>query len=141
VAGMKTIHALAVDRAGRVFDRNLTYRVTAYSFAGFFSPINNPPAINNANPGSSVPIKFSLSGFRSFDLFATGYPASRPSTCAGVPTGPPVPTVLGPEGFTYDPLLDQYKYVWKTDRNWRGCRLLIVQLKDGTEKQAIFRFQ
>ena len=56
-------------------------------------------------------------------------------------TGPLVPTTLGPDGFTYDPLLDQYKYVWKTDRNWRGCRQLIVRLKDGTEKRANFRFQ
>jgi Tol biopolymer transport system component len=139
--GLKTVHAHAVDRAGHIFDGDLTYRVTAYSFTGFFSPVMNPPAINNINPGATVPIKFSLAGFRSFNLFATGYPASQPITCAGAVTGPLVPTQLGPEGFTYDPLLDQYKYVWKTDRNWRGCRQLIVRLKDGSEKRAYFRFQ
>ena len=137
--GLKTIHAHAVDRAGNVFDSDLTYRVTAYTFTGFFSPINNLPAINDANAGSSVPIKFSLSGFRSLDLFAPGYPATQAmTTCGGALTGPLVPTM--PNGFTYDPLLDQYTYVWKTDRNWRGCRQLIVRLKDGTEKRANFRF-
>ena len=106
--------------------------MTAYTFTGFFSPINNLPAINDANAGSSVPIKFSLSGFRSLDLFAPGYPATQAmTTCGGALTGPLVPTM--PNGFTYDPLLDQYTYVWKTDRNWRGCRQLIVRLKDGTE--------
>ena len=94
------------------------------------------------NPGSTVPIKFSLSGFRGFNLFATGYPASQAMTsCGGALTGPVVPTVLAPEGFTYDPALDQYKYAWKTDRNWRGCRQLIVRFRDGTEKRANFRFQ
>jgi hypothetical protein len=140
--GTKTIHVHAVDRAGHIFDGNLTYQVTAFSFTGFFSPINNLPALNDVNAGSNVPIKFSLSGFRSLNLFAAGYPASQAMTsCGGGVTGPVVPTVLGVEGFTYDPLLDQYKYSWKTDRNWRGCRQLIVRFKDGTEKRANFRFQ
>jgi hypothetical protein len=137
---MKTIHAHAVDRAGHVFDSNLTYRVTAYSFTGFFSPINNLPAVNEANAGSTVPIKFSLSGFRGLNLFAPGYPASQAMTCGGAVSGPLVPTTPN-EAFAYDPLLDQYKYVWKTDRNLRGCRQLIVRLRDGTEKRANFRFQ
>ena len=140
--GTKTIHAHAVDRAGHVFDGNLSYSVTPYTFTGFFSPINNLPAINDANAGSAVPIKFSLSGFRSLNLFAPGYPATQAMTsCGGALTGPLVPTQLGPDGFTYDPLLDRYKYVWKTDRGWSGCRQLIVRFKDGTEKRANFRFK
>jgi hypothetical protein len=142
-AGMHTIHAHAVDRAGHIFDRDLTYTVTAYSFTGFFSPIANPPAMNVANAGNTVPIKFSLAGFRTFNVFAQGYPASQAMNCTtGVLSGPIQPTTLGPEGFTYDPLLDQYKYVWKTDRRWMGtCRKLIVRLRDGSEKRANFRFQ
>ena len=141
--GLHTIDVDAIDRAGNEFIGRLTYRVTPYSFTGFFSPINNLPAVNEANAGSTVPIKFSLSGFRGFDVFATRNPASQAMTrCGGAVTGPVVRTVLGPEGFTYDPLLDQYKYVWKTDRSWRGgCRQLIVRLKDGFEKRANFRFQ
>jgi hypothetical protein len=140
--GTKTIHADAVDRAGHQFYGDLTYRVTAYSFTGFFSPIMNLPAVNVVNAGNTVPIKFSLAGFRSFNLFATGYPASQRMTCGGAVTGPLEPTTLGPEGFTYDPLLDQYKWVWKTDRRWMGtCRQLVVRFRDGTEKRANFRFQ
>jgi hypothetical protein len=140
--GTKTIHAHAVDRAGHVFDSDLTYRVTSYSFTGFFSPIENLPAINDANAGSAVPIKFSLSGFRSLNVFAPGYPATQAMTsCGGALTGPLVPITPGPEGFSYDPLLDQYKDAWKTDGSWRGCRQLIVRFKDGTEKRANFRFK
>ena len=45
------------------------------------------------------------------------------------------------DALTYDPSLDQYKLGWKTDRNWRGCRKLIVRFKDGVEQKANFRFQ
>jgi hypothetical protein len=135
-AGTHTILADAVDRAGHTFHSNLTYVVTTYTFAGFFSPIMNPPALNDVNAGSTVPVKFRLSGFYGFNLFAPRYPATQAlTTCGGAPTGPLVPTTLGSEGFTYDSLLDQYKYSWKTDRAWRGCRQLIVCLRDGTEKK------
>jgi len=139
-AGTKTIHADALDRAGHEFHGDLTYTVTAYSFTGFFPPISNLPTLNVANAGNSIPIKFSLSGFRGFNLFAQGYPASQAMTCAGVLTGP-VQQVAA-DGFTYETLLDQYKYIWRTDRRWMGtCRQLIVRFRDGTEKRANFRFQ
>ena len=111
--GLKTIHAHAVDRAGNVFDSDLTYRVTAYTFTGFFSPINNLPAINDANAGSSVPIKLSS-------------PASAASTCytwilsgdgGDATTLQRADALTGPlrtshaDGFTSDPLFDQYTYV------------------------------
>ena len=141
-AGPTTIHVHAEDRAGHIFDAYPTYTVTAYSFTGFFSPIMNLPTLNNVNAGSTVPIKFSLAGFRGFNLFASGYPASQAMTCAGVVTGPLQRNTLGPDGFVYDPLLDQYRWHWKTDRNWRGtCRKLVVRLADGSEKRANFRFQ
>ena len=115
--------------------------MTAYTFTGFFSPIDNLPTLNVANAGNSVPIKFSLAGFRGLNLFAPGYPASQPMTCQAAFSGPLEQIALGPEGFTYDPLLDQYKYVWKTDQSWKGtCRQLIVRFRDGTEKRANFRF-
>jgi hypothetical protein len=141
-AGSKTVHVHAVDRVGRSFEGDLPYTVTSYSFTGFFSPISNLPALNVANAGSTIPIKFSLAGFRGFNLFAQGYPASQAMNCTTrVLSGPIQRTTLGTQGFTYDPLLDQYKYVWQTDRRWMGtCRQLIVRFADGTEKRANFRF-
>jgi hypothetical protein len=130
-----------VDRAGHVYEDNLGYRVTGYSFTGFFAPIANLPALNNVNAGSSVPIKFSFSGFHGFNLFAQGYPASQAMNCITRVLSGPVPRITS-ESFTYETLLDQYKNVWKTDRNWRGtCRQLIVRFADGTERRANFRFQ
>jgi hypothetical protein len=140
-AGTKTIHVHAEDRAGHVFDADLTYTVLPFAITGFFSPIDNLPALNVVNAGSRVPIKFGLSGFRGLNVFAPGYPASqRMISCSGGVTGAAVPiTPLGP--LAYDPLLDRYQLDWKTEKSWRGtCRQLIVRLRDGTEKRANFRF-
>ena len=103
-AGIHTITVSAADRAGHhLASTQLTYRVTPYTFTGFFSPINNLPAINDANPGSTVPIKFSLSGFRGLNLFATGYPATQAMTsCGGAVTGPVVPIAIQ-DALSYDP--------------------------------------
>ena len=137
--GLKTIHVHAEDRAGHSFDRNLTYTVTPYVFTGFFRPIDNLPAVNNQNAGSAVPVKFSLSGFRGLNLFAQGYPATQRMTCGGGVTGALEATTAN--GFSYDPLNDEYNYTWKTVKSWSGtCRQLIVRFRDGTEKRANFRF-
>ena len=43
---------------------------------------------------------------------------------------------------TYDASNDQYKYVWKTDKAWKGsCRQLVVKLADGTTHVAGFQFK
>jgi hypothetical protein len=47
----------------------------------------------------------------------------------------------GGSSLSYDPTLDQYNYVWKTDRAWAGsCRQLVVKLVDGTFHRANFKF-
>ena len=42
----------------------------------------------------------------------------------------------------YVRFLDQYIYLWLTDRRWDGtCRQIVVKLDDGTEHRANFRFR
>ena len=43
-----------------------------YSFTGFFSPVDNLPALNAVKGGASVPVKFSLAGDQGLDIFAVG---------------------------------------------------------------------
>jgi len=139
--GPHTVPVHAEDRAGHPFDATLTYNVTAFAFTGFFSPVANLPTLNVVNAGSSIPVKFSLAGFRGLDVFAPGYPKSQPINCTTrVATGGAVST--NKLEFVYEPLTDSYKYTWKTEKSWKNtCRQLIVLLKDGTtEKRAHFRF-
>lgn len=141
--GQKTFAVEAVDRAGNVASESHTYSVI-YDFGGFFSPVDNPDLLNRVQAGSAVPVKFSLSGDQSLDVFAEGYPRSQHIECdSTAPVDNIERTVTaGDSGLYYDASLDQYTYVWKSARAWSGtCRQLVMKLNDGTVHRANFKFR
>ena len=141
--GSKTAACTATDIAGNTTNAVANYRVV-YNFAGFFQPVDNLPAVNVKNAGSSIPVKFSLSGNRGLNIFAAGYPASQQINCTGgAPIGGVIPTVTpGNSNLTYEAGSDRYNYVWKTDRAWEGtCRQLQVRFIDGNTYVANFQFR
>jgi hypothetical protein len=109
-------------------------------FGGFEPPIAAPPAINDANAGSTVPTKFTLSEQGGAPDVAAVF-ASRQVDCTTLaPTGPFVPAqtpgsrVLASSG-------DQFSFNWKTEQAWAGtCRQLIIRLQDVADPVATFRF-
>jgi hypothetical protein len=113
------------------------------TFTGFFEPVNNPPILNLASPGSSVPVTFGLGGNRGLAIFASGYPSVVTIPCdAGAPTDAVETTVTaGGSGLQYDSSTGLYTYVWKTQKGWTGCRELQLRLVDGTQYVAYFRFK
>jgi hypothetical protein len=141
-----TTHArVKIEAVGNIFFdvSNANFAIT-WPFTGFFPPIANSPALNAATAGSAVPIKFSLGGDRGLGIFADGYPASVQVNCTtGAPIGSPEPTSpAGGSGLQFDPLTNQYTYVWKTDKGWSGtCRELQVLLVDGTMHTARFKLK
>ena len=139
--GSTAVTASTSDDSGNA--ASCTFTVTVlYNFAGFFSPVNNPPTFNNVNAGRAIPIKFSLSGDKGLNIFAAGYPVSQQIACD---TSAPLTDVegtitTGGSTLTYSP--DQYHYSWKTDVVWLGtCRVLTVKLNDGSEHTAFFKFK
>jgi hypothetical protein len=125
-----------------------------YDFSGFFSPVDNPDvATNKAKAGSSIPVKFSLGGDQGLDIFATGtnpttnetftYPTSTAMTCDSTDELDAIEETVtaGGSSLQYDAALDQYTYVWKTNKAWAGtCRQLVVKLADDTYYRAYFQF-
>jgi hypothetical protein len=109
---------------------------------GFLSPVDNLPVVNGIKAGSAVPVKFSLKGDKGLGIFTAGYPKSVTVNCeTGVPVDEIEETVTaGSSSLSYDPVADQYAYLWKTDRSWAGCRQLQVVLKDGLVHLASFKF-
>ena len=120
-----------------------THYTVDYAFSGFLPPVDNPPTVNTLNAGRAVPVKFSLTGDQGLDIFQSGYPSSGSYTCnSSAPTDAIEQTVTaGGSSLSYDPVTDQYTYVWKTDKTWAGtCRVLVVKLKDNTTHTANFQF-
>jgi predicted extracellular nuclease len=113
-----------------------------YGFNGFFQPIDNFPIVNTVKAGQAVPIKFSLSGDLGLDVFFDGYPTFEFGSCdpsSGDPVEETVPN--SNSGLTYDPVTNQYTFVWKTDRNWSNkCGTLTIVFDDGTIRNILFRF-
>lgn len=141
--GVTTVTATANDGFGNTSSCSFTVTVL-YNFTGFFSPVGNPPVLNTVNAGRAIPVKFSLSGNKSLNIFATGSPVSGQITCdASAPPSEVVETLTaGSSTLSYDASSDQYTYVWKTESSWAGtCRQLIVTLNDGSQHVANFKFR
>ena len=141
--GLYTVTVTVTDKDGGV-GANSALHTVIFNWAGFFSPVQNPPMVNGVKAGSSIPLKFSLGGFKGVDIFAPGYPISVQADCStwaaldgGIPALNP-----GGSSLSYDPLTDQYNFVWKSDKSWAGtCRMVVVKLVDGTEHVALFSFK
>jgi hypothetical protein len=132
----------AEDNVGHSAGAACVYSVV-FDFSGFFRPVDNPPTLNVVKAGSGIPLKFSLRGDQGLDIVAFGYPASYGVDCN---TSAPLDTVeqtvtAGASSLSYDAEVDQYVYVWKSDKAWAGtCRRLDVTLIDGTPHIAHFKF-
>lgn len=121
----------------------LTPVTPAFTFTGFFAPIQNLPVVNRAKAGQAIPVKFSLAGDQGLAIFAPGFPASQQVACD---TSAPVDQVeatvtAGTSSLSYDAVNDTYSYIWKTETTWSGtCRSLTLRLTDGSEHTAHFSF-
>ena len=77
-----------------------------------------------------MPVKFSLGGDKGLDIFAktsdggSSFPRNGNMACDSTdPVDAIEQTVsAGSSGITYDAATDRYTYVWKTARDWTGCR-------------------
>jgi hypothetical protein len=103
-----------------------------WAFHGF-----RPPLVGDgtdvANAGSTVVVKFSLSGNQGRNLFKSRYPASTAFTCGGQPPSDASEPAVAVSPLRYDPLRDEYVFEWKTDKSWAGtCRSFVLGLRDGS---------
>jgi hypothetical protein len=140
----------AVDNAGngQASPVSVTINVTdpdgsgEFLFSGFQKPLVNPPGVNQANPGQSLPVKFSLGGFKGMQVFADGYPRSWSYPCdAGPGDSPRSAPAADMNSFGYDQSSDSYTFVWKTTREFASsCRVFEVRFTDGSTYRALVSF-
>jgi hypothetical protein len=142
--GTTTVNCSATDAHGNTANGSFTVAVS-YNFNGFFQPVDNLPVLNKAQAGSAIPVKFSLGGNQGLSIFATpNSPGSAMVGCGATSLVSEVEQTVtaGGSSLSYDPVANQYVYVWKTDKSWAGtCRQLVVTFADGTVKGANFQFR
>jgi extracellular elastinolytic metalloproteinase len=110
--------------------------------------------LNQADPGKAMQFKVNLGGYRGDSQLATvQYPFSRRVNCTTLavpaqgtanvtPREYPIPADSSDGlGFKYKYNEGVYQFNWQTDDSWLGtCREFVLQVKDGTQYRAYFRF-
>jgi hypothetical protein len=117
-----------------------------YTFDGFRQPVDNPPVLNIAKAGSTIPVKWALldaAGNSVSDLSAVLSVSVQTIPCTSQATDVIETTVAGGlAGLTYDTAGKQFIFNWQTTKGWTGCRRLIVQPADGGDfRYADFQFK
>jgi hypothetical protein len=133
-AGTRHFTIEASDVADNGGNRTVAYAVR-YDFLGF------PTSAVPANPGRTIPVKWRL-----FD--AGRSPIARPGAVLSLASSPvacAAPAAAGPaEPATGDLQVDAatgfYRFLWRTERVWEGCRVLELRLDDGSTHRATFDF-
>lgn len=141
--GARTFTVTATDNAGNTGSSWCSYQVV-YDFqgaGGFAPPIANPPAVNSARAGQTVPVKWRLPDGRGGWLGALDVVAGvtfQQVQCSdrAALTNEVPPVASGGSGLRYDEAADQFVYNLRTSGS--GCYALILALDDGTEHRADF---
>jgi hypothetical protein len=132
--GASASQGLSTSRTDGVQAFDLPAACTQAVFGGFQPPVYAAPAMNVANAGSTIPVKFTLSGAGSSLVID-----SQPVDCQTlVPTGA-VPTVVAASPAPQRG--DWYHVNWQTDPAWEGtCRRLTLRIPAASDTVAYFSF-
>jgi hypothetical protein len=119
----------------------------AYTFHGFFSPVDNLPTVNNAKAGQAIPVKWRITD-------ANRVPISDPasfnglasylidcSSLSGNSSDAIEEYAAGSSGLQYSG--DGYwQFNWKTPKTYASqCRKMVLTLGDGSTHEAEFKFR
>jgi hypothetical protein len=148
-AGDYTIRARATDVAGNEGVAAITFTINnpggPYTFEGFFSPVDNPPILNQSKAGSAVPVKWRITqnGTPVSDPNSFVSLTSREVNCGTLETTgiDEIETYVGSSGLQY--LGDgRWQFNWQTLKSYVGkCRIMTVTLNDGSTHDADFKFK
>ena len=140
--GLKTLTCTATDLAGNTATATVDYNVI-YGFSGFTPPVANPPALNTANAGQAIPLKWRIvdaNGAPVTDLASVGVTAVTLACSLGTTPDQPYETANGGLQNLGD---GYYQFDWKTPKTYaKSCKTLTLDLAEGPgmERTALFQF-
>ena len=139
LVGTHTLTATATDVAGNETSARITYTVTPWRIAGFYSPVDMNGVYNTVKAGSTVPLKFEVFAGDT-ELTATadvrGLTAREIACDTAAPRDAVELITSGRTELTYADGVFQHN--WKTPRAARTCIEVTVETRDGSEVSARF---
>jgi hypothetical protein len=149
-AGSHTITAAYSGDADFLYSSGTVSLNVNYTFAGFFSPVDNLPVMNAAQAGQAIPIKWRLTD-------AAGVGISDPNSFGNPPTAGLTSYSIACDGSSPSSQVEEYapgesgliyqgngnwQINWKTPKTYGGtCRLMVITLRDGSTHTAQFKFK
>jgi hypothetical protein len=135
--GWSASQGSSLSRTDGVEAFDLPPACTAAVFEGFKPPVVGPPGVNTANAGSTVPIRWHMTGVPNPPIVD-----HQPVDCTTlVPTGdaPAAPVTPGNSGISIKG--NRYHLNWKSQASWAGtCRRLTVRIPAAQDAVAYFSF-
>lgn len=108
---------------------------------GFEPSITSAPAVNSANPGSAVPVRFTATSFEGRNVSNIVSVTSQQIVCESGQTTGAVEGAVSAAGRGVQYEGGVYRFDWKTDKSWGGtCRQFQVQV-NGVSLAANFKFR
>jgi probable HAF family extracellular repeat protein len=147
VAGTASVLLTGYDNAGNSASADCSYEVLApFRFEGFFAPVDNPPVVNKAKAGQTIPITWRLTDDAGVGVSDPASFVSLSSGSTSCSANDPTDTIEtyapGSSGLEY--LGNGYwQFNWKTPKSYAGqCRIVRLNLSDGgTGRTASFHFK
>jgi hypothetical protein len=145
--GSHTMTATAKDNAGRTATATRSYTVKAWTFKGFYQPVDMNNTVNTVKAGSTVPIKFEL--FKGTTELTDTAKVNQPLKAQKVnctslaSTGEDAIelTATGGTSLRYDTTGGQYIYNWKTPTGAGTCYNVTITANDGSSQTAYFKLK
>jgi hypothetical protein len=138
--------ATAKDNADRTATATRTYTVKAWTFSGFYQPVDINGTLNTVKGGSTVPIKFELfkGATELTDTANVKQPlqAQKVNCTSGTGVEDPIElTATGGTSLRYDSTAGQYIYNWKTPTGAGTCYKVTITALDGSTQTALFKLK
>jgi hypothetical protein len=136
--------ATARDTAGNLSVASATYTVLAWTFVGFYHPIDIGDVVNTVKNGATVPIRFEAFAGQTelVDPAAVNQPLmATQAVCESGETDDIELLSTGGTSLRYDATIGQFIYNWQTPKKAGYCYVVTVTLKDGSSRSARFRLK
>ena len=143
--GTHTLTATATDKAGNSVTKEITYTVKAWTFEGFYQPVDMNGVYNTVKGGSTVPFKFELfegtTELTDTAYFSQPLQATMISCSTGVTEDVIELTATGATSLRYDTTGGQFIYNWKTPTGAGSCYKVTITADDGSSQTAFFKLK
>jgi large repetitive protein len=142
--GTHTLSATATDNVGNTTTETRSYTVAAWTFKGFYQPVDMNNVYNTVKGGSTVPFKFEVfaGSTELTDVSNIKSLSAKQISCSTNASLDDIEvTATGGTSLRYDSTAGQYVYNWQTPKAAGNCYSVTISSLDGSSAIAFFKLR